>query len=163
MPYLLDQTHSRLLMIRHRVLSPAFRRVVCRCPPASSPLGAATTASSPGSLSFFSFPAAAARMASTLPRLPIFGAIAQHDPGSPAVLHSASGRSFAYGQLLGDVARARDRLREARGGADLDGERIAFIVENSYDYVGKQARRSPALFGPCVLHHLDAPRRVPIR
>ncbi|KAM4058706.1 AMP-binding enzyme [Hirsutella rhossiliensis] len=74
-------------------------------------------------------------MASTLPRLPIFRAIAQHDPASPAVLHSASGRSFAYGQLLGDVARARDRLREASGDADLAGERIAFLVENSYDYV----------------------------
>ncbi|KJZ76151.1 hypothetical protein HIM_04607 [Hirsutella minnesotensis 3608] len=74
-------------------------------------------------------------MASSLPSLPVFRAIAKHDPASPAVLHSVSGRSFTYGDLLGDVARARDRLREARGGADLNGERIAFLVENSYDYV----------------------------
>ncbi|POR39110.1 Acyl-CoA synthetase family member 3, mitochondrial [Tolypocladium paradoxum] len=72
---------------------------------------------------------------STLPRLPIFEAVARHDPEATAVLHSVSGRSFTYGQLLADVGRARDRLREARGAADLDGERIAFLVENSYDYV----------------------------
>ena len=75
-------------------------------------------------------------MASSLPRLPIFEAIAGHDPCSTAVVHAASGRRFAYGQLLGDVSRARDRLRSARGDADLDGERIAFLVENSYDYIG---------------------------
>lgn len=77
-------------------------------------------------------------MASTLPRLPIFEAVAKHDPESTAVIHSLSGRSFKYGELLGDVRRARDRLREARGREDLDGERIAFLVENSYDYVGEQ-------------------------
>ena len=78
------------------------------------------------------------RMASTLPRLPIFEAVAKHDPESTAVVHSQSGRSFKYGELLGDVRRARDRLREVRGREDLDGERIAFLVENSYDYVGEQ-------------------------
>lgn len=77
-------------------------------------------------------------MLSTLPRLPIFEAVARHDPEAVAVVHSVSGRSFTYGQLLADVSRARDRLREARNGADLDGERIAFLVENSYDYVGKR-------------------------
>ena len=73
----------------------------------------------------------------TLPRLPILEAIASHDPKSTVVVHSVSGRKFAYGELLGDVGRVRDRLREARGGADLDGERIAFVVENSYDYIGE--------------------------
>ncbi|KAF7546727.1 hypothetical protein G7046_g9217 [Stylonectria norvegica] len=77
----------------------------------------------------------AARAASTLPRLPIFEAVASHDPQSTAVVHSLSGRSFKYGELLGDVRQARDRLREARGQEDLDGERVAFLVENSYDYV----------------------------
>jgi acyl-CoA synthetase (AMP-forming)/AMP-acid ligase II len=73
----------------------------------------------------------------SLPRLPIFEAIATHDPQSTAVIHSASGRAFTYGELLGDVRRARDRLYAASGRKDLDGERIAFLVENSYDYVGK--------------------------
>ncbi|OTA04568.1 AMP-dependent synthetase and ligase [Trichoderma parareesei] len=76
--------------------------------------------------------------AATLPRLPVFEAVARHDAASLAVVHSLSGRRFAYGQLLGDVRRARHRLLEARGrgqGEDLDGERVAFLVENSYDYV----------------------------
>lgn len=74
---------------------------------------------------------------STLPRLPILEAVASHDPDSTAVVHSLSGRRFTYGELLGDVSRARDRLREAGGGRDLTGERIAFLIENSYDYVGE--------------------------
>ncbi|KOS17731.1 Acyl-CoA synthetase family member 3 [Escovopsis weberi] len=73
--------------------------------------------------------------AAALPRLPIFQAIAQHKPESTAVIHSLSGRTFTYGGLLGDVRQARDRLREAGGREDLDGERIALLVENSYDYV----------------------------
>ena len=75
------------------------------------------------------------RMLSTLPRLPIFEAIAKHDPASTAVVHSVSGRSFTYGGLLGDVQRARDLLVKSAG-KDLNGERIAYLVENSYDYIG---------------------------
>ncbi|RFU30886.1 hypothetical protein B7463_g5461, partial [Scytalidium lignicola] len=74
-------------------------------------------------------------MASTLPRLPIFGAIAGHDPQSTAVIHSKSGRRFTYGELLTDVAEAKERLRREAGSPNLAGERIAFLVENSYDYV----------------------------
>ncbi|KAH8734615.1 hypothetical protein BGZ61DRAFT_342710 [Ilyonectria robusta] len=74
-------------------------------------------------------------MLSTLPRLPLFEAVSRHDPDSTAVIHSLSGRTFKYGQLLGDVRRARDRLSQAAGREDLNGERIAFLVENSYDYV----------------------------
>ncbi|QUC17363.1 uncharacterized protein UV8b_01604 [Ustilaginoidea virens] len=70
-----------------------------------------------------------------LPRLPILEAIAKHDPDSRAVIHSASGRAFTYGQLLGDVRKARDRFYEACGKSDLAGQRIALLVENSYDYV----------------------------
>ncbi|RSL90804.1 hypothetical protein CEP51_000535 [Fusarium floridanum] len=77
----------------------------------------------------------ACSMLSTLPRLPLFEAVANHDPDSKAVVHSLSGRTFKYGELLGDVRRARDRLSEAAGKEDLNGERIAFLVENSYDYV----------------------------
>lgn len=76
-------------------------------------------------------------MATSLPRLPIFEAVAAHDPASTVVVHAPSGRRFTYGELLGDVGRARDRLREARGGRDMDGERVAFLVENSYDYIGE--------------------------
>ncbi|KAK2003943.1 AMP-binding enzyme, partial [Colletotrichum falcatum] len=71
----------------------------------------------------------------SLPRLPLFEAISQHDPESTAVLHSLSGRRFKYGELLGDVRRARDRFLDSAGKPDLNGERIAFLVENSYDYV----------------------------
>lgn len=53
------------------------------------------------------------------------------------VVHSASQRSFRYGELLGDVARTRDRLHEEAGKSDIGGERVAFLVENSYDYVGE--------------------------
>ncbi|KAF9641676.1 AMP-dependent synthetase/ligase [Lasiodiplodia theobromae] len=74
-------------------------------------------------------------MASTLPRLPVFQAIASHDPQRIAVVHSLSNRSFSYGQLLHDVAQAKDQLRNHANGKELDGERIAFLVENSYDYV----------------------------
>lgn len=74
------------------------------------------------------------RMISSLPRLPVFEAIARHDPESTVVVHSGSGRRFLYGELLGDVCRTRNRLYEAAGRSDLDGERIAFLVENSYDY-----------------------------
>ncbi|KAL2136606.1 hypothetical protein VTI74DRAFT_2635 [Chaetomium olivicolor] len=75
------------------------------------------------------------RMACTLPKLPVFEEIARHDPDSTAVIHANSGRRFRYGELLGDVCKVRDRLYETAGRDDIDGERIAFLVENSYDYV----------------------------
>ncbi|KAI6782369.1 Acyl-CoA synthetase family member-like protein [Emericellopsis cladophorae] len=71
----------------------------------------------------------------TLPRLPILEAVSRHDASTTAVVHAKSGRSFTYGELLGDVGKARDRLKEAWGGKDGNGERVAFLVENSYDYV----------------------------
>jgi malonyl-CoA/methylmalonyl-CoA synthetase len=77
-------------------------------------------------------------MVSTLPNLPIFEAISGHDPKSTVVIHSTSGRRFTYGELLGDVADAKDKLLAESEGASLDGQRIAFLVENSYDYVGAQ-------------------------
>ena len=75
-------------------------------------------------------------MISTLPRLPIFEAIANHDPRSIAVAHSISGRRFTYGGLLKDVASAKQQLRQATGSQPVEGQRFAFLVENSYDYVG---------------------------
>jgi malonyl-CoA/methylmalonyl-CoA synthetase len=73
-----------------------------------------------------------------LQRTPFFDAIEKHDPKSTAVVHSLSGRTFKYGSVLHDVANAKERLLEATGKTegDLVGERVAFLVENSYDYVG---------------------------
>jgi malonyl-CoA/methylmalonyl-CoA synthetase len=75
-------------------------------------------------------------MASTLPKLPIFEAIAKHDPKTPAVIHSSSRRIFTYGSLLHDVAAVKDHLSDVTNGKSLRGERIAFLAENGYDYVG---------------------------
>ncbi|KAG9518127.1 acetyl-CoA synthetase-like protein, partial [Aureobasidium melanogenum] len=72
-----------------------------------------------------------------LPQTPLFEAIKSHDPESSAVIHSLSGRQFSYGSLLKDVAIAKQRLANdaGRDAEALQGERIAFLVENSYDYV----------------------------
>lgn len=80
------------------------------------------------------------RMASTssLPKLPIFEAIAGHDRKSTVVVHSRSGRRFTYGELLRDVANAKDNLLKEAAGSSITGHRVAFLVENSYDYVGAQ-------------------------
>ena len=80
-------------------------------------------------------------MASTLPAAPIFDAIARHDPKSLAINHGGSHRSFCYGSLLHDVAAAKDNLSKITAGRPLKGERVAFLAENGYDYVGGGARR----------------------
>ncbi|KAF2794782.1 acetyl-CoA synthetase-like protein [Melanomma pulvis-pyrius CBS 109.77] len=74
-------------------------------------------------------------MASTLPRLPIFEALKKHDATSTAVVHSLSGRTFTYGELVNDIAAAKDKLQRNTNGKGTEGERIAFLVENGYDYV----------------------------
>ena len=71
-----------------------------------------------------------------LPRLAVFEAIARHDPQSTAVVHSATGKRFTYGDLLNDVPNAREKLEKSAGNTSLSGQRIAYLVENSYDYVG---------------------------
>lgn len=79
-------------------------------------------------------------MASTLPRIPVFEAIANHNPQSTAVIHSKSGRRFSYGELLRDVADSRNNIRHSAREQSIEGGRVAFLVENGYDYVGaKQA------------------------
>ena len=78
-------------------------------------------------------------MASTFPDLPIFRAIASHDPTSTAVIHSTSNRRFTYGELLKDVEDAKIKLYQqlkATGPDAVGGQRVAFLVENGYDYVG---------------------------
>ncbi|KGO48266.1 AMP-dependent synthetase/ligase [Penicillium expansum] len=78
-----------------------------------------------------------ARLLSTLPNTHIFRAIQNHDPESLAVVHSASSRSFTYGSLIADIVRAKDDLEQkaAKAQGQLAGERVAFLAENSYDYV----------------------------
>lgn len=82
--------------------------------------------------------------ASTLPNTPIFRALQDHNPDNLAVVQSLSShstkatRSFDYGTLLTDVLLAKEKLelmaREKT--QSLAGERVAFLAENSYDYVG---------------------------
>lgn len=81
---------------------------------------------------------ASLRLLSTLPNLPLFRALKDHDSSSLAVIHSASSRSFTYGNLVADVLQAKERLLGSVGGRQnsLSGERVAFLAENSYDYVG---------------------------
>ncbi|KAI5371174.1 Putative AMP-dependent synthetase/ligase, AMP-binding enzyme domain, ANL domain-containing protein [Septoria linicola] len=63
-------------------------------------------------------------------------AIQKHDPESAAVIHSLSGRTFKYGSLLHDVAARKEQLLQETGKNEdtIAGERVAFLVENSYDY-----------------------------
>ncbi|KAJ5707871.1 hypothetical protein N7488_007672 [Penicillium malachiteum] len=76
------------------------------------------------------------RLLSTLPNIPIFRSLQNHDPSSVVVVQSASTRSFTYGNLIADVLRAKDDLeRKAGTKGKLAGERVAFLAENSYDYV----------------------------
>lgn len=73
---------------------------------------------------------------SSLPDRPLFRALRNHDPERTAVVHSVSGRTFTYGNLVAEVVRAKDRLAETTSGKPLAGERVAFLAENSFDYVG---------------------------
>ena len=84
--------------------------------------------------------ASSLQKAITMPDNPIFQAIQKHDPESIAIIHSESGRTFTYGGLLYDVAQAKERLLQTANGKPLSGERIAFLAENGYDYVGAQSR-----------------------
>lgn len=76
-----------------------------------------------------------ARSLATLPDLPLFRAINRHNAADLAVVHSASTRSFTYGNLVADVLEQKEKLAQTAGD-NVSGERIAFLAENSYDYVG---------------------------
>ncbi|KAL4974150.1 hypothetical protein BDW66DRAFT_92468 [Aspergillus desertorum] len=80
---------------------------------------------------------AARRSLATLPDLPLFRALKNHDPASLAVVHNPSLRSFTYGNIIADVVKAQDQLLKLTGRRQdgLRGERVAFLAENSYDYV----------------------------
>jgi hypothetical protein len=77
------------------------------------------------------------RTISTLPDTPFFRALHGHDPSSLAVIHSKSRRSFTYGNLVGDVIQAKEHIASRVGGlGHVSDQPIAFLAENSYDYVG---------------------------
>lgn len=76
------------------------------------------------------------RALSTLPNLPLFQALRNHVQDSPAVVHSGSNRSFTYGNLVADVLEAKEKIAQIAGKNAVPGERVAFLAENSYDYVG---------------------------
>lgn len=76
------------------------------------------------------------RMASTLPDLPIFQALTKHKPTSTAITHSDSNQTFSYGTLLRDVVAAKKQISKIAPESTICGERIAFLAENSYNYVG---------------------------
>ena len=71
-----------------------------------------------------------------MPGTPIFEALAKHDPNSTAIVHSISQRTFKYGSLLHDVAARKEELGRIARYKSLAGKRVAFLAENSYDYVG---------------------------
>lgn len=80
----------------------------------------------------------------TLPRLPIFEALSSHNPRSTAIVHSESGDKFTYGSLLSDAAKLRRKLLEKAKVDDLQEQRIAFLVENGYNYVGALKQKKTA-------------------
>ena len=84
------------------------------------------------------FSCTSSAMAAALQRSAFFEAIRRHDPSSTAVVNFDSGVAFSYGSLLRDVSRAKERLLQETGKDEsgIAGERIAFMVENGYDYVG---------------------------
>lgn len=74
----------------------------------------------------------------TLQKTAFLEAISKHDASATAVVHSLSGRSFTYGSLLQDVAARKTQIEKDGGEGEngIKGERVAFLIENSYDYVG---------------------------
>lgn len=88
-------------------------------------------------------------MAFSLPRLPIFESLTKNDPSTIAVIHSDSGRSFTYDELVKDVAAGREKLQAQAQRDNIKGERIAFLIENGYDYVGAQCLSYTQQLSPC--------------
>ncbi|KAI4753507.1 acetyl-CoA synthetase-like protein [Aureobasidium sp. EXF-3400] len=73
-------------------------------------------------------------MAVKHPRSVLFEALRAHDQGSIAIVDSASGKCVTYASLLKDVSSFKHQLLRDVGRDDIFGERVAFIVENSYNY-----------------------------
>lgn len=85
-------------------------------------------------------------MAISVQRSAFLEAIQNHNPSSTAVVNHDSGTSYSYGTLLRDIACAKERLVCSHGKNSLAGERVAFLVENGYDYVGMNMLLVAVLF-----------------
>jgi malonyl-CoA/methylmalonyl-CoA synthetase len=77
-------------------------------------------------------------MAVKHPRSVLFEALRAHDQGSIAIVDSASGKCVTYASLLQDVSRFRHQFLQDVGRDDIFGERVAFIVEDNYNYTGQR-------------------------
>lgn len=71
----------------------------------------------------------------------LFRALRDHDPTTTAVV--AASRTFRYGDLLRDVQHGRGIVSQqnrnrvhGKTETGLKGRRVAFLMENNYDYVG---------------------------
>jgi acyl-CoA synthetase (AMP-forming)/AMP-acid ligase II len=77
-------------------------------------------------------------MAVGVQRSAFFEALKAHDPQSTAIVHHDSKVAYTYASLLRDVARTKEQLLRLTGRDEstIAGKRIAFLVENGYDFVG---------------------------
>ena len=84
-------------------------------------------------------------MSASLHLTPLLKALNEPDASSIAIVSQNTGVAFSYGSLLRDVARARYALLQSVDGKSLAGQRIGFIVENGYSFVGMRD-------SPCKMH-----------
>jgi len=76
-------------------------------------------------------------MAIKTARSVLFEALRRHDPASTAIVDSASGKGITYASLLQDVSTFKHQLLQELDQDNISGERVAFTVENGYNYVGQ--------------------------
>jgi hypothetical protein len=88
-------------------------------------------------------------MAITLQRSAFLEAIQKHDQSSIAVVESDSGESFSYHTLLNNIVCTKELLLSKMGKDDVSGERIAFMVESGFQYVGMYTMLSHQSLRPC--------------
>lgn len=93
-------------------------------------------------------------MTITVHRSAFFEAILKHEGSSVAVVENESGASFSYNSLLDSITRAKEQLLAKTGKCDssISGERIAFLVESGYEYVGMSLYFTLAINVSCVKH-----------
>lgn len=93
-------------------------------------------------------------MTISLHRSAFFEAILKHEGSSVAVVENESGASFSYSSLLNSVAHAKEQLLAKTGKCDtsISGERITFMVESGYEYVGMSLNSNLATTVSCIQH-----------
>ena len=79
-------------------------------------------------------------MVVALPALPIFKQLVEHAKcGRTAIVDCSVApdgeAQYSYSQLLEDVVKLRDELVDFVGKRDLEGGRVAFLLERGYNYV----------------------------